>query len=63
MRIFDNDVVAYIELPDGSSDNMDALLGIHVIQGECLECGEPAIGIQIGFLFFTITITITKSHE
>lgn len=62
MRIFDNDIVAYIDLPDGFTDNIDALLGIHIMQGECLECGEPVIGIKIGFLFFTITITITKSH-
>jgi len=63
MRLFNNDIKFFIELPDGTSESSDILLGLHIMNGECESCGKPAVGVQIGVLFFTITITITKSHE
>lgn len=63
MKVFNNEIKAFIETPDVNKDNVDILLGIHVMEGECEQCKEPMIGIQIGFLFFTITITITKTYR
>lgn len=63
MTLFDNDIRAFIEFPDGTTENADILLGIHIMEGQCEGCGSPAVGVQVGFLFFTITITITKSHR
>jgi hypothetical protein len=61
MRLFNNEINISIDLPDGS-DNVDILIGIHVIEGECECCAEPMVGIQIGLLIFTITITVEKPH-
>lgn len=62
MKIFSNEIKAFIDFPDGTTDNADVLIGIHIMEGQCECCNEPAIGIQIGLLIFTITITVTKSH-
>ena len=62
MKLFNNEIKAHVEFPDGSTDNADVLLGIHIMEDECECCGEPAVGVQFGFLILTITITITKSH-
>ena len=61
MRLFNNEINLSIDLPDGS-DNVDILFGMHITEGECECCGEPVVGIQIGLLLFTITITVEKPH-
>lgn len=60
MKILDNRIVMHIESPIGGNDNADILLGVHLIEGQYEECSEPIVGMQLGFLFFTITIIITK---
>jgi len=62
MRFFNNEITMHVDVPDGSTSTVDVLFGIHVMEGECESCGEPVIGIQLGFIFFTITITIEKPH-
>lgn len=62
MKLLNNDIKVFLELP-WDKDNTDILLGIHTMEGECEVCGEPAIALQLGFLIFTVTITVTKSHE
>ena len=59
MRIGNQEVTFFAETP---IDNPDILLGINLMNGVCEGCGEPALGIQLGFLLITFTITITAAH-
>jgi hypothetical protein len=59
MRIAGQEISFFIETVH---DNSDMLLGINLMNGVCEGCGEPAVGIQLGLLFLTFTITITAAH-
>ncbi len=63
MKILDNKISVFLETPISDDDNADILLGLHIMEGQCENCSEPAVGIQLGLLFFTITITITKAKQ
>lgn len=63
MKIFEDEIKTFIEFPNKEDGISDILLGIHLMEGKCEVCLQPVIGIQLGFLFFTITITVTKSHK
>lgn len=59
MKIAGQEVSFFVETVQ---DNHDMLLGINLMNGHCEGCGEPAVGIQLGLLLLTMTITITAVH-
>jgi len=63
MVIFDNRVTIRVETPIGNDDNADILLGVHIMEGQCEDCRQPLVGVQIGILFLSITIIITKLNR
>ena len=61
MNILGQMIEFHFETPVDEQSRCDLLFGINLMNGNC-QCGEPAVAVQLGFILFTFTITITKAH-
>lgn len=60
MKIFKNNVDFILDSPLMKDHDNYVLLGFSLTEGVYECCGTPVIAFEMGFLFFTITITISE---
>lgn len=63
MKIFKNNVEFVFDSPLMYGNDGSILLGFSLTEGIYECCGAPVLAFQLGFLFFTLTITISEYHK